>query len=455
MTMKASKETRNEVFNALGYKPSIEQEKVLFSDLEDQTIRIKQVVGGERSGKSDVTEKEILSRYVEGKLYWLGGADYSIPRKEFEYLVEDAQKLYLMIPGSLVMHNDVHSECSLMLRGGIKVVTKSFKDIHKAMTRESPDGIAICEAALCTWEDVERCITRVAESRGWVFLSSTMEGSMGYFPEKYKEWQAPNAEGGRSFSMPSWSNLAVYPLGRVDPEILRQEVILPDDKFMERFGGLPCPLSNYVIPDFRNEIHVGNFPFDPELDVEIAVDPGWAGAYAVLATQWRGDVCYVVDEIYLQGYITQDIIEIAQKKLWYKKMRSGVIDIAAKQHQAMPAPIDVWRKLTGIGLRCNKIEEEAGIDRLRTFMKPHPVTKQPQLYIHHTCKGLISEFGGGRPPDGIINGGAWLRDRNTGKPLEKNNHACKSLYYLLIDKYGYVTVKRANYGRVTSLSPFV
>lgn len=452
--LKAPRQVRQEIFKKLKYEPSSEQAEVHYADLEDRELRIKQVVGGEQSGKSTCTAREVLSRHMEGKLYWLGGVDYSIPRKEFEYLVEDALKAELLIPESVVMHSDKHSECLLELRRGERVITKSFKDIIKAMTKESPDGIAICEAAQVDWSDIERCQTRVAASRGWLFLSGTMEGSAGYYANKYKEWQAPNAERAKSFSLPSWSNRAIYPGGREDPEVLYQERNLPEDVFMERFAGKPCPLSNYIIPEFRNEIHTGKYVFDPDLDVEVAIDPGYGGAYAVEVMQWRGDTVFIIDEIYLQGYITQDIIEVVQTKPWFKNLRGGVIDIAAKAHQtsAVEPDVDIWRKATRLNLRMNKVDEEPGITRLRSFLKPHPVTKQPQLYIDHSCKGIISECGGGRSP--VDGGGAWLRDKNTGKPLKKNNHACKAIYYLLVDRFGYMTIKRQKVGVVQSLNPF-
>ena len=401
------------------------------------------------------TAREIISRApVEGRLYWLCGIDYSIPRKEFEYLLEDAKELKLLDPKSLSLPTDKHKEASLRLLSGATIVTKSFKDIVRAMTKESPDGIAVCEAAQTEWTDIERCLSRLAASQGWLVLSGTHEGSVGWYAQKYKEWQVPNREGARSFSMPSWSNIHIYKGGIDNPEIARLRVILPEDKFLERFAAVPCPATRLVIPEFRNEIHVGNYSFDIANDVELAVDPGYAGAYAVLAIQSAGEVICVVDEVYLQGYTTEQVIEICQLKPWWKSVKAGVIDIAGRQHQAMEAPVDVWFKKAGIMLKSTKVNEEEGINRLRSFLKRNPVTDKPQLFVNYTCSGLIAECDGGKSP--VEGGGAWLRDKHTHKPLSRANHSCKALIYYLVDRFGYTTVgSRQPVGAISGYNPFV
>lgn len=338
----------------------------------------------------------------------------------------------------------------MTLLGGGKVKTKSLKDLIK-IGQESPNGIVICEAAQTRWKSVERCRTRVAASHGWLMLVGTMEGSLSYYAEKAKEWQTVNPEKARSFSLPSWSNKYNYPGGYDDPRIQFYKRTLPDDVFLERFAGEPCPISDLVVKEFRNEIHVGDYPFKIDLPAELAVDPGYGGAYAVEVVQWLGEAGYVVDEVYLQGYITEEIIQVVQTKPWFKNVQGGAIDIAAKQHQAMPAPIEVWQKLTRLPLKAQKVEEEGGIERLRSFLKVDPIVGKPKLFINQTCKGIISEMGGGRSP--VPGGGAWLRDKNTNRPLKKNNHAAKALIYLLVNNYGYITVETAPVGS-TNYSPF-
>jgi len=470
--VKASLEQRQGIFKLLGYKPTKEQEEAHFADLYDAEMREKWISGGEQSGKSFASAKETMSRcMVEGpdtegtpSIWWLAGSDYNNAKKEFEYCMEDAIKL------SLIWNKREHigyssnagyGQCVLKLCNGAAIIkTISLKDLHR-VGQESPSGIVICEAAQVNWDAVQRCRTRVAAARGWLLYSGTIEGSLGWYAQKVTEYQASNPEGAKTFFMPSWSNIHRYPEGREDSQIKHYEEILPEDIFNERFAGKPCSPSNIILREFKPEAHIGDFAFKSDLPVDLAVDPGGAfksGAYAILVIQeWAGNI-YVVDEIYLRGYVTEEIIDpIVLNKPWWKNVRGGVIDIAAKQHHTvglreMSSDTEIWQKKTGLHLRTNKIEEAGGIDRLRTFLKIDPVTNLPHLFVNRTCKGLISEAGGGKSP--IENGGPWLRDKNTGKPMDKNNHAAKALYYWLVGKYGYIRVNRAPVG-VTHQSPFI
>ena len=106
----------------------------------------------------------------------------------------------------------------------------------------------------------------------------------------------------------------------------------------------------------------------------------------------------------------------------------------------MPAPIQVWLNKGNVGLQAKRVNVEDGIDLLRTHLKQHPITGQPGVLVDPKCRGFISECGGGKSP--VDGGGIWMRDKNTLKPLEKNNHACKALIYYLSNKFGYVGTRK-------------
>ena len=432
-----SKREASYIFEKMEYRPTKKEWQI-----HEDGARIKQVVGGERAGKSLTSATELLKNVIRdrveiegGKIeYWLVGHSYETCRGEWEHLIEKGRKL-----GVLVQASNRIDPGQIDLTLEVKIITKSAQDPQKlAMT--APSGILVCEAAQLPYEIFLKLRGRIAEKRGWMVLSGTLEGSFGWYAEKYNEWQINgNAEDAHSFSLPSWENTFIFPGGREDKEIKTLEATLPHDVFIERFGGLPCPPSMLIMKEFRNSLHVGDYSFDPECDVELWIDPGFAGAYAVEVVQVKNDIVYIVDEIYLQDYITEDIILITRKKPWISKVGAIVIDIAAKQHQAMPAPAEIWSKELNVPVRMNKVEVEAGIDRLRTFLMPDPVTKLPQLFVNFNCHGFIAECGGGKSP--VPGGGAWLRDENTSQPLKKNNHALQAVIYGLVDRFGYSRAK--------------
>ena len=274
-------------------------------------------------------------------------------------------------------------------------------------------------------------------------MSGTFEEEdyVGWYRELFELGQSYNQLDLKSFSLPTWTNIVIFPGGREDAEILKQEAGMTKERFQERFGGVPCPKTGRVVTEFANAIHVRPCSFDKSLDVEIATDPGYDGACAVLAIQDMGEYLSLIDEIYVQGVVTQDIILMCKKKEWWNAVVGGAIDIAGKQHQAMPAPIELWRSQGNLGLVCKKINNiEDGIDLLRTHFKQHPITGQPGIVVDSKCQGLIAECGGGKSP--VDGGGIWMRDKNTLQPLKKNDHACKALIYYLSNKYGFVGVRK-------------
>jgi len=364
------------------------------------------------------------------------GEDYSACRGEWDYLVEDFQKLEVLArpptknidPGEIV------------LQDGTRAITKSARYPEKIAT-EAPDMILICEAAQVNYDVFLRAWTRLAEKRGRLCMAGTFEQEdyVSWYRELFKLGQSANKLELKSFSLPTWSNTIIFPGGRNDPEILRQEAGMSHDRFMERFGGVPSPRSGRVIPEFANHIHVREIPFNPDLPVGISIDPGYRGACAVTAIQDYGEYLAGIDEVYVTNVILKDVITIVKKKPWYDAITHAIIDIAGKQHQSGLIPAtEVWAeetkgKIVPRSQRLNSIED--GIDLLRTHLQVHPITGQAGIYLDPKCKGMIAECGGGMSP--VDGGGMWMRHKDTLKPLEKNNHSCMTWIYYLLDKFGF------------------
>jgi hypothetical protein len=250
--------------------------------------------------------------------------------------------------------------------------------------------------------------------------------------------------------LPTWSNIHVYPGGRTDPEILALEASSSEDWFAERYGGVPCPPKGRVFDEFSMPIHTGTdgfYELDPLEMVYLFVDPGYASAYAVEACQKRGDDIYVIDEVFERGFVTSDIIKICKSRPWWNRVVGGAIDIAAKQHQAMPAPAETWLAEGGVHLRSQKLQIKDGIELMKQFLVVNPKTQSPRLHINTRCRGLISELGG--CPNPITNQSGvytWKKDKDgqvIGEtPEDKNNHACKAMAYGLVDLYGFMNLKK-------------
>jgi hypothetical protein len=419
---------RRQVWDITNYRPSQEQ---LVAHLDLHRFRL--VAGGERAGKSRFSAEELLIwLFTDGRaksLFWIVAPDYSLARPEFQHLVNGLQKTGLLKADTLRM--PAQGPCSLETVFGASVVTKSSVDVE-TLAGVAPAGILMVEVAQQTYESFLRCRGRVAEKRGVMALSGTFEGSLGWMPEVWTRWQGENSDGGRSFSLPTWSNLVLYPGGRDDPEIKALEATYPPDVFQERFGAVPCKPATLVFKDFDVTVHVRPCPYDPRLEVSLFVDPGYAGAYAVLAVQIHGDDVWVIDEVYERGVVVYDIIKACRQRPWWSRAKRIVMDIAGTQHQGMDSHADIWYRETKLPVYWNVVSVADGILRHKTYLMPQGPGGKPRLYHDPRCKSTIWEYNNYRYQETKEN----RPEREL--PLDANNHSMKAIAYGLIAMFGLV-----------------
>jgi hypothetical protein len=422
------------LFSRVGFEPTEKQRPIM-----ECRKRFILVAGGEQAGKSMIASKYLVSRFLETEepgLYWLVAADYERTRAEFDYLVQDFANL-----GILAEVSKRVDPGRIVLADGTRIETKSAKD-PRTLAMRAPNGIIGCEASQLDLESFHRLRGRCAPKRGWLFLAGTFEGSLGWYPQLFQTWQFGTVDE-QSFSLPSYSNRHLYPGGKTDPEILKLKAMASDEFFMERIEGVPSPPQGLVFGEFRPDIHISeDAKWVKGEPVQIWMDPGYAGAYAVEVVQEiNGQIC-VIDEIYEQGLITREIIDIAKTRPWWQDVNSGTIDVAGYQHQAMSAPAEIWMEETGLYLSAQKVRINEGTERLKSFLKINPETNAPKLIVNPSCDGLLSEFGTSPSPfDGQTRAYRWKMDRDGNivgeTPEDKNNHGVKALIYGLVDKFGY------------------
>ena len=421
--MRLPRAVRDELWARVGYRPYAEQRTAHNSE-----ARIRLIAGGERAGKSRSAAMEVAGRFLEGQLYWLVGPDYDLCRPEFTYLVESLESLDAIE----TLSTPSGQSNRMTLRNGTVIATRTAQRALR-LAGQAPDGILGCEAAQLSYEAFLRLSGRLAERRGWLWLSGTFEGSRGWYAEKFRAWQTDNPDQAASFSIPSWSNRTLFPGGREDPEIRRLETTYPSDLFQERFGGAPCPPVSLVFREFEPAAHVRSIQdaYESFDNIEIAVDPGYAGAYAVLAVAQRGAEVFVLDEVYMQYAMTSQVIEACKRRSWWPYVRSGVIDIAGRQHHAMPSQIEMWLAQARIRLRSHRVLLQDGIERLRTFLRD-PGNGEPRMTVNSRCQALIREFGNYRYHE------PQEHHPVSEQPIDADNHAIKALCYWLYDRFGAV-----------------
>lgn len=432
-------------FELLGFKPTVAQEAIL-------RCRKRQILvtGGEQAGKSMVAEKYLLSRLFEHDraVYWLVGVDYLETSREFEYLIEDFSRLGIKVdaskrvdPGHIYLLDQIG-------RRDIRIETRSARDPMK-LTRDSPNGIIGCEAGQFDLATYERLSGRVAASRGWLFLCGTLENSWGWYAALAQAWDQPRPDAQR-FKLPTWSNSYRFPEGINDPEIQRLQRDHSDEYFMERIAGEVVPPKGRVFPEFRPDVHIKEVEWaGPEEPIYLWEDPGYGveSAHALEVAQVIDGQVQIFDEIYEQELLTSDIISIAMHRPWWRSPKTLVSDPHYKdQHHAMSSVAEIWLAETGLVAGGERLNILPGVERLKSFLKPDPLSGRPKIVFSPRCEGILSEFGAGLyplsgPRKGHMCAYSWKVDRNgnvVGEvPLDRFNHGIKACTYGLVWQFGY------------------
>ena len=424
------------------------------------------VTGGEQAGKSVLTSKEFLKRWPydleekydgeEPLLYWLVGADYNAVKKEFDYIATDFYKIFGLANVEVSKRLDpghisfwpVNDDGTRPLKPTIIIETKSAKEEAK-LRADAPNGIMMCEAGACSYETYERCFARSRYSDGWLLMTGTLEDSQPWYGQLAQAWYLSDEPDREAFRLDTGSNTYLFPDGWDDPN-LRSVMSNNSDRYItQRLKGVPVPPKGLVFgQDFSVATHVTtNAAYARGQRVWLAVDPGYAGAYAVMACHIFNDQLIVFDEVYEQNLVTSQIIDICKQKDWWPDVHphAGAIDVAAKQHQALSPVAEVWADSeTGKTFTAEHVDIHPGTERLRSFLKPHPLTRQPKIVFNPGCKGVLSEFGVTvNPFDNVIRPYRWQQASDgslvSPTPIDKYNHAIKALTYLIVAKFGYAS----------------
>lgn len=210
---------------------------------------------------------------VPGETYliWIIVPSYRSPHKEIDYLEQWGRKTGILTYSHLPPP-DRGQPCAIEfnLNGArCRIETKTAKDIE-GIAGEPCDMVIIAEPGQMPETIVNQVQGRVITKRGRIVAGGTIEDAemkvrFAWYPEMAASLEAegPNDEAA-SFRLPSWSNLAVFPGGRRDPEILRLELPPPKglgrQAFDRRIGGKPEGVEFPVYPQIHDAVFDENDP---------------------------------------------------------------------------------------------------------------------------------------------------------------------------------------------------
>lgn len=408
----------------------------LYRHAHHHPARTKMPAGGPRSGKSLFGSMEVVPWSLHSDLIWVAADSYDLARQEFEYIVEALLSLDWTEPRLISFPENKYQPCAVETVWGTLIETKSLKDPTTFVAR-APDVVLICEPGLTSLTSVYRANERLTTKRGLLLMPGTFENAAPWMMEYWKKWKRwPNEDNAKSWSMPSWLNRQVFPLGLLDPEALKlRQNCETFDEFLLRYVGVPSTPPDLIMADtWKERIHVGSVKYTAKLDGDyrllpayVAIDPGWDGdsRYIALAIQVipATKKIRVIDEVVGKGLTHEQVIARCMRREWWPVCVNGTIDPYAGNSNALGGntPASVWaRKEYGVRLELPKrLQVEELIRMIKSYLTG---SNGWSLEVDASCERLRWEMQ------------SWKRRRtltSMGTPSKAGCDAIKALGYFL------------------------
>ncbi len=219
-----------------------------------------------------------------------------------------------------------------------------------------------------------------------------------------------------------------------------------EDRIQREIMGSEDAFEGQVYHEFRRDLHVVQPFVIPDAWVRVVgIDHGYRNPACFLwgAVDYDENV-YVYREFYQREWLIEQIC-----KGHKQKNLPGVVEMG-KGERILEAAIDpstrARRGTTGLSdydsyleylpkdypLTLAKNDVTPGIDRVKTFMKPHIVTGKPRLFIFNTCTNLIEELSRYRYKE--LSGQQQGKVAEKEEPVKLDDHACDALRYLIMSR---------------------
>lgn len=430
--------------------PLPKQAEFLRASLDNSPTAPKYIryVGGVGSGKSLIGCVTILSAAV------MYPGDYMVCREFMPHLRRTTYKMFLQIcpPELILEHRIADAEVKIKCAGGgystIYFVGIDEPDKYRSLTINMAfidEGQEIGQEPFDLLQTRVRgpalrkiIMTQNSAGRGWAWRLWVDQSD-------FKDQRVKNLF--FNIKAPSTENIHLphdyvqNMLATYTDERIRREVYADEESF-----------EGAVYPDFKRHTHVVKpFLIPDHWERHIRIDHGFRNPTAALffAVNPEGEV-FLYREFYEREWLIHEIIN--GKKInaqFYKgihqlggvgadkeKFVSAKIDPSTKNRSGVDgtSPFDEYyrhwpREWPMLGFAKNDVD--VGIDRVKSYMKPHPVSGKPLFFVFDTCKNSIDELGMYRYPD--LKPGQEGKKAENEKPVKVDDHACDATRYMLVD----------------------
>jgi hypothetical protein len=478
------------LYDKIGWRPHDGQRTVILSPARNRVVP-----AGRRWGKSEVGGHKLFQEALNTRLvktmledlgkrreFWIIGPSYTDSEKEFRILWNELEsaglKDYFDRPGSYNDPTGGSMHISLW-DGRFQVHAKSEKH-PDSLVGEGLSGAVLAEAAKLkarTWNKLIR--PTLADFNGWSLMTSTPEGK-NWFYDMWRRGQDPQRPDWASFRSPSWMNPYVYPRGasddaiillrramaagevldlslferlEVDPEIGELVGDLTEEAFNQEIAALFTEFVGRVFKQFDEDVHVGDYAYEPGWATYAATDAGFTNpsVYLLIQVDPFGERIRVIDEVYQEGLTAEEFADLVAGR---GLAPAGVLRLypdpadpafAKTLSDRLRIPLG---KGTGGELRLRLDAIRAALKDLNPHLPEGHAERTPRLVFDRKCQRTIADMLNYRYPEK-----RQQVDTNAPEnPMKKDDHGPEALGRFFAGHFGTATKKRRSRVRGSSLA---
>lgn len=227
-------------------------------------------------------------------------------------------------------------------------------------------------------------------------------------------------------------------------ERVRREIYADEDAF-----------EGQVYSEFRSDVHVVQpFAIPSDWTRVIGADHGHRNPACWLwgAVDYDGNI-YIYKEFYKREWLIKEIVKgkpfpdgkkspgildmcriPGEGPAKYEKINLALIDPSTRNRKGTDGKSDwdayVDELPSDFPLAPANNAKTAGIDRVKTFLKLHPRTGKPKLFIFNNCPNLIEEIAKYRYVEMPASQSGKVNEKE--EPRKVDDHACDALRYLIM-----------------------
>lgn len=506
MTVSAIRALEEGLRGTLKWNPHPVQAEVLRSGARNRVMAGGRRVGKSQTGGHVLLphafkafgEKNMLEDKGIRRQYWIAGPEYSDSEKEFRVLYNALKRLGVPFDKPGTYNNPLSGDMHISLWGGLYMVDALSAKYPDSLVGEGLSGVVLSEAAKLKpsiWPKYIR--PTLADYGGFSYMGSTPEGK-NWFYRAWQNGQDPLKPEWDSWRVPSWANPYVYkqmavfgkdadyairamqklirsrtipddlpvsdPMGNalktfqvdakpttweevgralgIDPEAVSAMLDLSEELFNQEVAALFNEFVGRVFKEFDEEIHVGDFEYDPAWTTYACLDYGFTNPFVWLLVQvdpHRTNL-RILAEYYEVGKSTEEAgAEIVARGLAPKSLVRFFPDPAEPDRSVQLAGLLQVKSAGGTG---GPLADR--LEWIRRKLRPAESVAHlpmdhaewvPQLQIHRRCKDTIREFNAYRYPKSAEEA-AESNSNIPEAPLKRDDHTPEALGRLMVGLFG-------------------